>query len=407
MDSLEVKRNNNGITFSIDSTSCKGKIFLKFFINSFHSELYEGFINITGDDDTSTQYTQKMINFIKNKNPESLRLGHVTIYNDHFEVETAGASCNFNCNIKCKFDFYEIRKSLIGLLWEEELLDISGLNKKDQMYKQKTTELENKTPIGVPVNTKQNVLEPENVTPYSIPMTFQTSSSSKDTSKKFFSAENKTEPKRRPVSSKTERATEKKSNQSDFTNNDNNNNNNYNNNNNWNDLNNTNRFSSLFNQITKNKVTEPAKLENDVSFDAPNFLYNLLGVPGEDSKKQDNDMTQQKTPRETLNFGDVLRLPGEKNEKQDNNQVFRHRKPSYRIPGFGGENKEKNIDEGRQKTTWDMFNGESNKSATPLCYSKTPSCNSHEKNKPCENNYEDPSNILSVLMKELFKQQQQ
>lgn len=129
MTTLLSRKSSANINFVIDETTCKGKIFLKFFINLSSGETYEGYINITGDDDTSFQYSHKMISFIKNKTAESLRLGHVTVSKDYFVVETAGAACDFNCKINCTFDFADIRRNLLDLLLDKDILTVTGLNK--------------------------------------------------------------------------------------------------------------------------------------------------------------------------------------------------------------------------------------------------------------------------------------
>lgn len=128
---------NATISFSLDDITSKDKLFLKYvFIVS--NYVYEGFINIT-EDDNNYQYLQKILNFVKDKKSQNLRLGVVTIYKDCFVVESSMASCGFNCNIKCNFNFDIIRKNLLDLLLDRDILTLT--------YNQKS----NITPISKPI----------------------------------------------------------------------------------------------------------------------------------------------------------------------------------------------------------------------------------------------------------------
>lgn len=113
--------NQSTITFNIDTTTSIGKTFLKFFVKT-GKNVYEGFINISGNDDASSQYIQKLLNFVQDQSATSLRLGQVTLFNNKFEVESSATSCGFNCNIETNFNFATIRRSLTDILLDKGIL---------------------------------------------------------------------------------------------------------------------------------------------------------------------------------------------------------------------------------------------------------------------------------------------
>lgn len=112
------------IIFSIDDSTSPGKCFLKFAMRV-GNNIYEGLINITGNDDTSENNSKKLLNFMKDKTSTSLRLGQVTIFKDHFEVESSLTSCGFNCNVECAFNLDQIRNDLFFLLLEKDFLTLT------------------------------------------------------------------------------------------------------------------------------------------------------------------------------------------------------------------------------------------------------------------------------------------
>lgn len=392
------RKNNTGITFSIDDTTCKGKTFLKFFINSSSNELYEGFISITGDDDTSVQYTQKMINFIRNKNPESLRLGQVTVFGDHFEVETAGASCNFNCSIKCDFDFAEIRRSLFDLLLDRDLLDISGLNRRyqTQTFKQSVE------PSNSVQKNKKQVVEPLKTFKVSEPLMARELPREAVRKVKCPPTENQIEATvKKNYPKKSEQTTEKTN---DFVSNIN--------------------FNSLFDQITGNKTPESSKSgqsdNNNLSGPAK-FFSDLLNKKNTiQEKKSDDSMSN-------YNFNTLFDQIGS-NEAQEFfkfGQSDNSSDPSgffYNLLNKAKDEKQnsQNLTPEKKSTEplrWQTFNfGDSldrklNSDTAPFCFVNQ-NKNVFE-NKPQENicnssdhKCDDQSNILNVLLKELFKQQQ-
>ncbi|ARF08655.1 hypothetical protein Catovirus_1_705 [Catovirus CTV1] len=115
--------NQTEVTFSLDDVTSKDKTFLKFVIKAANN--YEGFINITGNEPHSQDYLQKMWNFVKSPASDKLRLGQVTLFRNHFEVESSVQSCGFNCSIPCNFNMEQIRRDLIQLMVEKDALTLS------------------------------------------------------------------------------------------------------------------------------------------------------------------------------------------------------------------------------------------------------------------------------------------
>ena len=131
--------NQTPVVFNIDESIRKEIVFLKFVIKT-NSNVFEGFVNITGDNEASVQHTQKLVTFIDDKNSETLRLGQVTLFKDRFEVESSVSSCGFNCSVECNPNFEEIRRTLLELMLDRKIFTLS-LGKQQQSNKFCTSDL--------------------------------------------------------------------------------------------------------------------------------------------------------------------------------------------------------------------------------------------------------------------------
>lgn len=109
---------NAYITFTVDKTTNKGKEFLNYIIsNSLGENKYEGFVDITRDNEASNQqHFNNLINFISDNTRQTLRLGHLTVNSESIVVETSSSSCGFNFTAKYRFNLDKIRENLISTL---------------------------------------------------------------------------------------------------------------------------------------------------------------------------------------------------------------------------------------------------------------------------------------------------
>ncbi len=142
---LALDEKQSTIAFSIDTTTSIGKTFLKFFVKIGRNEknVYEGFINISGNDDASSQYIQKLLNFVQDQSTTSLRLGQVTLHNNKFVVESSATSCGFNCDIETNFNLNVTRKLLTSVLLENGFLTFTfkqnNTNNTNKLYENSET----------------------------------------------------------------------------------------------------------------------------------------------------------------------------------------------------------------------------------------------------------------------------
>lgn len=98
------------VQFAIENFN--NKFFLMYNLH-YRDDLYDGNVDITADNDVNKGFLTQLVKFTEKVDTTRIRLGHITIYNEYFIIDTNTSGCGLCVRFKSNCDFEIIRQKLI------------------------------------------------------------------------------------------------------------------------------------------------------------------------------------------------------------------------------------------------------------------------------------------------------